>query len=298
MTIKYLVISGGGPTGFLTYGAAKYLALQKFWNLDDIIAIYGTSIGAYIGIILALGYQWNWLDDYFIKRPWSKLLKITPSDFISVLSEKGLIGNDFIIQTIKPLLEAKDLDENITLKEFYNLNKIDIHIYTVDINASPQPLVVDLSHKTHPNLSLVQALIYSSAYPLIFKPSFDGEHCYIDGGVLNNYPLNYCLENSKCDKNEILAFKNIWSSKRVIVDKDSHLIDYLLLLVRKLQHMVSSEPNQANIANIVQCIAEDITDISSWEEALISAEHREKLIQRGETAGRVFMDYITNISLS
>jgi hypothetical protein len=30
MTIKHIVIAGGGPTGFYTYGAAKFLYEKKF----------------------------------------------------------------------------------------------------------------------------------------------------------------------------------------------------------------------------------------------------------------------------
>ena len=68
MPIKHIVISGGGPTGFITYGAACHLAKCNFWKLEDIETIYGCSVGAYIGVVLSLGYDWEWLDDYFIKK--------------------------------------------------------------------------------------------------------------------------------------------------------------------------------------------------------------------------------------
>jgi len=32
MTIKHLVISGGGPSGLLTYGIASYLEMNDFGN--------------------------------------------------------------------------------------------------------------------------------------------------------------------------------------------------------------------------------------------------------------------------
>ena len=52
MTIKHLVFSGGGPAGLVLYGAAKQLN-NVYWNLKNIESIYGTSIGAYIGIIIS-----------------------------------------------------------------------------------------------------------------------------------------------------------------------------------------------------------------------------------------------------
>lgn len=88
MTIKHLVISGGGPTGFLSYGVASYLAKKDFWKLEDIKSIYGCSIGAYMGVVLSLGYEWEWLDDYFIKRPWEKLAASSAIKFTDINEKK------------------------------------------------------------------------------------------------------------------------------------------------------------------------------------------------------------------
>ena len=46
----------------------------------------------------------------------------------------------------------------------------------------------------------------SSAFPLMFIPICIDNNCYIDGGLLNNFPLNECLDLNK-DENEILAIK-------------------------------------------------------------------------------------------
>ena len=77
MTIKHIVISGGGPTGLLSYGAAKYLEQQQFWSMENIESIYGTSIGALFGVILSLHHDWKTIDDYIIKCPWNEILKKT-----------------------------------------------------------------------------------------------------------------------------------------------------------------------------------------------------------------------------
>ena len=34
----------------------------------------------------------------------------------------------------------------------------------------------------------------SSAFPLMFIPICIDNNCYIDGGLLNNFPLNECLD--------------------------------------------------------------------------------------------------------
>ena len=38
--IKHIVLSGGGPSGLLTYGAIRHLAKEGFWQLKNIKSIY------------------------------------------------------------------------------------------------------------------------------------------------------------------------------------------------------------------------------------------------------------------
>ena len=128
MTIKHLVLSGGGPTGLITYGAISHLAKKGFWHLKDIESIYGCSIGGYMGVFCTMGYNWEWLDDYFIKRPWEKLAASSAISLMNVYEAKGLVNEHFFTDAIIPLLHAKDLSEHITLAEFYAYNKIDIHV--------------------------------------------------------------------------------------------------------------------------------------------------------------------------
>ena len=49
---------------------------------------------------------------------------------------------------------------------------------------------VDLSHTTHPDLPLIKALQMTMCFPIMFQPICYGDDCYVDGGLLNNFPLN------------------------------------------------------------------------------------------------------------
>ena len=40
MTIKHIVICGGGPTGFLSYGALKRLHEKEIWNKKEMWRLY------------------------------------------------------------------------------------------------------------------------------------------------------------------------------------------------------------------------------------------------------------------
>ena len=67
MTIKHLVMSGGGPTMLQTLGALNYLVINNFVDLENIETIYGTSAGAIIGVCIALKFDWDTINDYIIK---------------------------------------------------------------------------------------------------------------------------------------------------------------------------------------------------------------------------------------
>ena len=286
--IKHLVISGGGPAGFLTYGALRYLAQKEFWNLKEIESIYGCSVGAFFGVIVSLGYEWEWLDDYFIKRPWEKILNISPLTFFE---KKGLLDEKFIEESIASLLSAKDLKVNITLQELYAHNKIDIHMYTTNINKD---LIekVDLSHQTHPDLTVIKALNMSMCYPFLFKPvCVSLDECYIDGGLINNYPLNDCITQKKCNKDEeILAFKNIWvSENKYNITDESSVFDFFLALIRKMHCSINTERHQVEIKNTVECRIENLEGLPKWLDALSNETMRKTLIEQGEASAEAFL---------
>ena len=94
MTIKHLILSGGGPIGLVEYGALKYLTKQNIISYNNIESIYAVSIGAILGLIYILNLEWLWVDDFIIKRPWKKLFKIS---YTKLLYEKGIINKSVVI---------------------------------------------------------------------------------------------------------------------------------------------------------------------------------------------------------
>ena len=316
MTIKHLVISGGGPTGLLSYGAAKYLEQQKFWNIDNIESIYGTSIGALFGVILSLKHDWNTIDEYIIKCPWDALFQknSTFNDVLHIYTNKGFMSNDFFDIIMKPLLLAKDLSLDVTMKELYDFNKIEVHVMTVELNKFE---LINISYKTHPSLKVMDAIKMSCAFPIIFSPKIivgshendnkeeDDEgknkkeyvnrvYCYIDGGVMCNYPVNVCMEDQKCELDEILGFRNIWEKYNETIDDDSSLLDFLKICVKQMIRKIENENSYIKIKNEVSCVSETI-DYTSWFDLCSDESKRIHYIHRGMTYGEVFLRLIMKL---
>jgi len=290
MPIQHLVISGGGPSGLVVYGSASHLAKKGFWSLSNIKSIYGCSIGAYFGAVFSLGYEWDWLDDYFIKRPWDKVIANSTVHLMDIYNQRGLINENFFIESIKPLLSAKDLSIDITMEELYEFNQIELHIYTVNINSNCLEKV-DVSYKTYPKLSLVKALQMSMSFPVIFHPVCleETQSCFIDGGLLNNYPLNDCLEQQQCEHDAILAFKNKWSTDNVIINEKSTIVDFLLIVFKKMIYTLDTEGKQVNVKNTILCDMSGLDNFDKWIETLSSEELRLKTIEMGYAAALDFI---------
>lgn len=189
ININHIVLSGGAYLGLYEIGALKYLNEKGFYNLDAIKTIHGTSIGGLIGCIMCLNMEWSILYDYFIKRPWFKMIQMTPNMFFDVIPNKGLLGYSFFENALSPLFKSMDIQTNITLLDFYELTKKELYLYTVDINKYE---LVQLSFKSHPDLELIKAIQMTCSLPYMFQPVWYNNTYYIDGGLINNYPLDVC----------------------------------------------------------------------------------------------------------
>ena len=283
MTIKHLVFSGGGPIGLISYGAAKYLNKEKFWDLKNIKTIYGTSVGAYMGILVSLGYEWDWIDDYFIKRPWKKIIDVEITTILEAYNKKGLLGEKFINDIIQPLLEAKNLSKDVTFKELYEFNNIEIHIYSTEMNGD-QMSKLDISYISHPDMKIIYGLTMSMAFPFIFSPVIEDDKCYIDGGLLNNFPMNDCLENN--EECEILGFDIKFPGEENKITEDSTIINYLIVLLKKMKKEidVKNTDNQVTnkqVTNVVKCHVNNLHGFKGWIDLLEDENLRIQIIDDG-----------------
>jgi predicted acylesterase/phospholipase RssA len=317
-TIKHIVISSGGPAGHMMYSILRTLNIKGIWNMKDIKTIYGSSIGSYIAIILALRYEWEVMDDYLIKRPWEKIFTSSSSSsttsssniettehlsgssiadaknklehIFKLYNSHGLYGLKEFTETLRPALQGKDMTTNITFKEFYDRTGIEIHFMVSEMNKFQ---IVDFSYKTHPNQSLIEACYMSCTYPFGFAPIYRDGCCYLDGGIINDYPVNECIRDQKCALSEILGVKVIWEKKPTKLTEKSSLLQFIYTFFNQINSNFYENRHTKPIPNEVVCVSK-VFSIKDWISWVKDENYRRELVIRGETFANVFLSYRRN----
>ncbi|MFD2572773.1 patatin-like phospholipase family protein [Spirosoma soli] len=160
-----LVLSGGGARGIAHLGVIK--ALQEMGIGFDQIA--GTSAGAITGALLAQGYT-----------PDESLKIIESSAFVRHIrpawNRMGLLRLDNVVDLYRKFI-PHDTFEGL---------QIPLHVVAVDLNDGEQ-VVFDQG-------ALIRPVLASCCLPGIFEPMLINKRQYVDGGVLNNLPVDV-IEN-------------------------------------------------------------------------------------------------------
>lgn len=308
MTIKHLIIAGGGILGLQYMAALEHLNKAGYWLRENIESIYATSIGTFIGTVICLNYDWETVNKYFIERPWQDVFKINGKQILDSFYNKGIYDKKIMDIVFKPLLEAKDLSLNITLKEFFEYSKIEFHLYTFDQNKFE---TTDLSYKTHPNLPLTQAILMSCAIPGIFTPTIMDGGCYIDGGAMDNYPIRYCLKNNliindkddtestdpRDSTDEMLGitfyrdYDDPETFKNMFITEESTLLDFAIaFFANSMNKLFYKTVRVDSIKNQVNCQTDgQFASIDAMKEFIKSAEIRASWLQKGYEDGVRFL---------
>ena len=284
-SIKHIVLAGGGTSGLSTYGVLRQSQLDGFWNIENIESIYGTSIGSIIGVFTCLKYSWEDLDDYIIKRPWQNVFKFTIESFMFSYKNRGMFDKRVIDEMLYPLLKGKDMNIDITMEEFYEKTQIDFHAITTELNNFE---IVDISHKTHPQWKVTEAVYCSACLPLLFSPWMVENKCYVDGGAMINYPLNICLKRV-VDPDSVFGITLGDADKsNNSVTKESTLFDTITILLGKLyEHIYAMQ--HVSIKNEV-LLERKIISIYDILDVAASADKRGELIQNGVEIWKKYVD--------
>jgi predicted acylesterase/phospholipase RssA len=182
-----LVLSGGSLHTLGYIGAIKYLEEQN--ATKHIKTIIGTSSGAIIGLLFAMGYK-----SFDIRSIYQEFLDKhanTNPDFENILNIYFALGIDDGASLRKGLgdaISAKYNHNDITFIELTKKTGINLMVCACRVDDLSETL---FSVDTTPNLSVVSAVLASSAIPIIFKPVNINGSLYVDGALSVSCPVKF-----------------------------------------------------------------------------------------------------------
>jgi NTE family protein len=188
-TIHTLVLSGGGMKGIAYAGVFKYIEeiqeKKKFYkNLEiNIKTLCCISVGSIIGLLHVLKYTSKEIEEEIVLKNFKTLKDI---DTINLFENFGIDTGKNIMVWVESQLLKKNLNSKITFRELYIWNNIDFQIGVT--NLSKQELEIH-NHINTPNIPVLDSIRMSISLPFFFK-SVKANNCiYVDGAVMNNYPI-------------------------------------------------------------------------------------------------------------
>lgn len=191
-----LALGGGGAKGAAEIGALK--VIEECGIPIDYIA--GTSIGSIIGGLYSVGYRSSHLDSLFRSQEWLSLLTDRKTDLKNTpYSEEDGVTYIFGFPVSRkkqkkgdpPLIGALNGDQITTMLEemthrsgdiLFDELPIPFRCVAVDING-PEEVVLSEG-------DLSKAMRASMAIPGAFKPVVWGDRTLVDGGMINNLPVD------------------------------------------------------------------------------------------------------------
>lgn len=158
-----LVLSGGGARGIAHIGVIEELEKRGY----EISSIAGTSMGALVGGVYALG-KLNEFKKWMCSLDKKKVFSLV--DF--TLSFHGIVKGDKVLNAIKEFVPETNIED---LKIDYSATATDITNHREVVYRSG---------------NIYDAIRASIAIPTVMTPIVKNNSIIVDGGVINNIPIS------------------------------------------------------------------------------------------------------------
>lgn len=156
-----LALGGGAVLGAAHIGVLKAIEEKGI----EIKFITGTSIGAFVAALYAFGKNWNEISDITSELNWMDITSIS-------LSRYSLLSNEKFGTLLKKHIGDKNIEDS----------SIPLAMIATDA-ASGEKVILEKG-------SVAKAVMASTCIPGIFNPVVIDGKMLIDGGIVENVPIN------------------------------------------------------------------------------------------------------------
>lgn len=279
--ITNLVLSGGAIKGFSFIGALQFLEDHNL--LAPIRNVISTSAGTIAAFMVCLGMNVRECREslHAIIQAYNKK-EIDIDNLINIYDSLGIDNGSFIWDQLSKMLYSKRKVHDITFRELAQSRGKNLVICASNIT---NPCTEYFSVDTTPDLSILTAIRASISIPIIMSPIVINDQYYVDGGVFNNFPIEYFDKESKPFRDTVgIVIRNVQSAEAKNKHKRLNLVTYIGTLVdamcARLNHKTPKESNN----HIVEVVYVD-EDPYDFDLKQFSFNLDPALLQRYERTG-------------
>ena len=282
-----VVLSGGGAKGTAHIGALK--VIEKAGIPIDYVV--GTSMGAIVGGLYAIGYTPEQLDSMVNAQNWKFVLSDAPNPKDVLLDDR--LRSERYVLSIPFTLKSADISDAgiIKGKNIAQLFSVLTEGYQDSVNFSRLPIpfacvsenLVDGSEVVFHRGVLATAMRSSMSIPGVFAPVNLNGRVLVDGGMVNNYPVDVALQMGA----DII----------IGVDVQSPLLDAGQLKSVKdiFGQIINLQGEKKYQENLRKTDLHIKVDVSGYSAASFTKEAIDTLIVRGEQAAMADWDKLLTL---
>ena len=271
-----LVLSGGGAKGFTHAGVLKVLDSLQI-PVDYIAA---TSFGAIAGALYSIGKSGEELVQMGASTNWDGVLSdLPPRNKLPYFRKKesGKYQLKFGLDGVKPVTPTGFVQGQTTLMElsqwFHEYEQVnDFSQFPIPFKCVAMDLITG-NQVVIEKGSLTRAVRASLSIPIIFTPVQWGDSLLIDGGVINNLPVDIVKEMGA----DIVIAVNV-ASQNIKPGKIKNIINVLSQSITVLEYKLEYE-NEAMADLIIR------PDLSGFYSSGFSNDKFLPMVDRGYKAG-------------
>jgi NTE family protein len=206
--IENVCFKGGGMKGNSFIGVHKAFTELNLW--PQIKRFIGSSAGAIFASAIACKIPYEKIED-IINNTNFTLFQDSYGGYIgegyTLWEYMGVYRGQYFYDWFKGILDKETGNVDITFKQVYEKYGNDLTITTVDLTKKK---LVYMNKDNFPNMKICDAVRKSMSIPVFFIPVIETDetglkHVYVDGGCLNNFPLDY--------------YDNLYPTKQIAITK-------------------------------------------------------------------------------
>lgn len=238
-----IVLAGGARRIIATVGCLKYIEEQN--QLHLLKNVVGVSAGSVVGALIVMGYTVSEMIE-FLYHSMKNNCTLDPLECLNIFTTYGLNSGDMFERTIEDMIVRK-FGEEFKDMTFLQLAKKTGKNLVVTVSNMTKEKCEFFYVDTKPDMKISLAIRMSCTIPIMFKPIVMDDQLYLDGGLFNNFPMDFFDENA----NDVLGINLVYTNYK----KMDSFPNYLMFIIYSM--IVKANPSSCNAKNIINIEFDD-----------------------------------------